>query len=437
MENAIASLPIQLLGVQSGVDLSHSAEHANSGYPIEFKGFITKEAGQNFRQVEKIPTAEEPSLVALPPIDPNNLLVNSRVNSSTVLPGTANTALSGGIALPPGGRFLPQYRVAMQNAEFSNSPGSKAVKPLVEEALPRVAAQTRAQTQHITAAPDAATPEFTTAIPDHTGRAQVPIETVELKQQSLPVQQATIEFESATPAPGFEASRLLGEKVNSQSKKDKLSHYTDVSNIQKSVSAENAPAYSAKAAIPSVVEPLSVLASHAFTAGPMLLSQSNPLALAASNIDTQSTAYGDIGLSKEGIEEPLARQVSLLLVRGQQQARLMLNPPELGGVDVKLELQEGDVKLNLLTQTPAARELLEAALPRLREVMSESGMNLLEANVSERDSSQLKDTEQHGENEKLVNEKNSGDESLASTKSSDSGQKYNMNISSALVDVFA
>ena len=72
-----------------------------------------------------------------------------------------------------------------------------------------------------------------------------------------------------------------------------------------------------------------------------------------------------------------------MIERGQQQAKLTLNPPELGTVNVQIEINQNEVKINLITQTSAARESLDAALPCLRELITEQGMNLTHADVSQ------------------------------------------------------
>lgn len=91
-----------------------------------------------------------------------------------------------------------------------------------------------------------------------------------------------------------------------------------------------------------------------------------------------------IDIQQKDYDFQLARSMVWLLDKGQQQARLTLNPPELGTVNVQLELQaNSEVRLNLLTHSVVAKEALDAAMPRLRELMLEQGMNLVQAEVSQ------------------------------------------------------
>ncbi len=72
---------------------------------------------------------------------------------------------------------------------------------------------------------------------------------------------------------------------------------------------------------------------------------------------------------------------------GSQHATLRLNPPHLGSVEVRLTVspQDGQASVSFHVQHPDAREAIQAALPRLREMMAEAGIQLTDAQVSHRE----------------------------------------------------
>ncbi|MCG8324500.1 MAG: flagellar hook-length control protein FliK [Thiotrichales bacterium] len=73
----------------------------------------------------------------------------------------------------------------------------------------------------------------------------------------------------------------------------------------------------------------------------------------------------------------------LLMVKERiQVARLNLNPPELGPVEVRLSIQNDHTNIQFITQHGVVRDVIEDAFPRLREMMSASGLNLGDVNVS-------------------------------------------------------
>ena len=69
--------------------------------------------------------------------------------------------------------------------------------------------------------------------------------------------------------------------------------------------------------------------------------------------------------------------------RGVQSAELRLSPAELGPLQVQLAVDERGVSVTINATHAATREALEGAIPRLREMLSEQGMNLNGATVSD------------------------------------------------------
>jgi flagellar hook-length control protein FliK len=76
-----------------------------------------------------------------------------------------------------------------------------------------------------------------------------------------------------------------------------------------------------------------------------------------------------------------------------QLAELNLNPPDLGPLQVVLSVNNDQASAAFVSQNPEVRQALEAALPRLKEMMAESGINLGNATVSDQGSRQQSDFE--------------------------------------------
>lgn len=74
----------------------------------------------------------------------------------------------------------------------------------------------------------------------------------------------------------------------------------------------------------------------------------------------------------------------VLMMRGEQQlARLVLNPEHLGALEVQIKVKDEQAQVWLQAQSPQAREALENALPRLREMLAEQGLDLARDHGSE------------------------------------------------------
>lgn len=66
----------------------------------------------------------------------------------------------------------------------------------------------------------------------------------------------------------------------------------------------------------------------------------------------------------------------------QQSASLTLNPPNLGPLQIVVSVSNDQATANFFAAQPEVRQALESAFPRLREMMSEAGIQLGQATVS-------------------------------------------------------
>lgn len=71
-----------------------------------------------------------------------------------------------------------------------------------------------------------------------------------------------------------------------------------------------------------------------------------------------------------------------------QSASISLNPPDLGPLQVVLNVTNDQANATFIAAQPEVRLAIEAALPKLREMMSDAGIQLGQANVSADTSSQ-------------------------------------------------
>ena len=94
--------------------------------------------------------------------------------------------------------------------------------------------------------------------------------------------------------------------------------------------------------------------------------------------------------------QELGDKVVWLASRNNQVAELSLNPPQLGSVEVRLTLSGGEAGAQFFAASPVAREAIESALPRLRELMAQAGINLGEAQVRDQALSQGRNGDQSG-----------------------------------------
>lgn len=81
-------------------------------------------------------------------------------------------------------------------------------------------------------------------------------------------------------------------------------------------------------------------------------------------------------------DQQLGQKVVWMAAGGDQSATLTLNPPDLGPLQVVLTVTNDQADAAFMSAQPEVRQALEAALPRLREMMSEAGIAFGSATVT-------------------------------------------------------
>lgn len=100
-----------------------------------------------------------------------------------------------------------------------------------------------------------------------------------------------------------------------------------------------------------------------------------------------------------GWAEEVGSRVAWIAGQGQSHhAELVLNPPQMGRIEVNLTLNGDQATASFASSNPVVREALEAALPRLREVLADAGIQLGQAQVGAEHARQQAQQEKHGGN---------------------------------------
>ncbi len=119
-----------------------------------------------------------------------------------------------------------------------------------------------------------------------------------------------------------------------------------------------------------------------------------------------------------------------------QTASLSLNPPELGPIKIVLQISDAQAYASFSSAQPEVRQAIESALPKLREMLGESGLQLAQADINSGNPQQQDDAAfQHLQNSRqasIARSANLSDIDNISTSTSDS-----TTAGRALVDIFA
>ncbi|MBM5572822.1 MULTISPECIES: flagellar hook-length control protein FliK [Deefgea] len=87
-----------------------------------------------------------------------------------------------------------------------------------------------------------------------------------------------------------------------------------------------------------------------------------------------------VGESRWG--DAVAQRVGLMLGRQEQKIEMQLNPPNLGPMEVRLNLAQDQASVVFSSQNAAVREALAAAMPKLTTLLADQGFTLTNVQVA-------------------------------------------------------
>lgn len=141
---------------------------------------------------------------------------------------------------------------------------------------------------------------------------------------------------------------------------------------------------------PRNAHPVSLVAAHDGSGEPLIhgpgagLSRTDPSML---------KIHSTVPVGQRAWADDIANRVIWLSNRHESRAELVLSPPALGKLNISLQQNGDQLTAYFVAASQTAREVLEQALPKLREALQQAGVTLGEANVG--DSSEQNAQRQH------------------------------------------
>ena len=120
--------------------------------------------------------------------------------------------------------------------------------------------------------------------------------------------------------------------------------------------------------------------------------EASPASLALLQTGSQSTQRAADPVQTMNLSQPvgserwnteLGQTVNLLIKGDQTRASLQVTPPEMGPIEIKINLSGDQASISFTVQQSDTRQALENALPRLREMLAESGISLGQSQVNQ------------------------------------------------------
>ncbi|WP_286265422.1 flagellar hook-length control protein FliK [Thalassotalea atypica] len=98
-------------------------------------------------------------------------------------------------------------------------------------------------------------------------------------------------------------------------------------------------------------------------------------------------ATDTIAIYKKEFANEVKEKVMVMINQKLQQVDIQLDPPELGNMHVRVNLQNEQASVSFMVQNQQAKEALEQHMNKLREMLSESGVDVGDANIEHRNAS--------------------------------------------------
>ncbi|MDP1607446.1 MAG: flagellar hook-length control protein FliK [Rhodocyclaceae bacterium] len=99
-----------------------------------------------------------------------------------------------------------------------------------------------------------------------------------------------------------------------------------------------------------------------------------------------------------GWGQELGNRITWMASRMESRADLILTPPHMGRIEVSLTVSGDQASAIFTSANPVVREALEAAMPRLREMLADAGIQLGQAQVGAENARQSAQQEKNGDN---------------------------------------
>jgi flagellar hook-length control protein FliK len=157
--------------------------------------------------------------------------------------------------------------------------------------------------------------------------------------------------------------------------------------------------------------------NEAATPAPAMLTNAVANAPLAAPAPAGASLHVPVSFGQAAWGQAMGQQVVWAVSQQMTSADLHLSPPELGPVSVRIKLEADQASISFAAAHGTVREAIEAALPRLRDMLATQGIALTDANVTSQEQFQQAARERGtGSNSDRAGGEQGGDEAVAETR---------------------
>jgi flagellar hook-length control protein FliK len=150
----------------------------------------------------------------------------------------------------------------------------------------------------------------------------------------------------------------------------------------------------------------SLLAARAVAAAESPVQSFNPLLTESAALTSAARIAVPVG--EAGWARAVGEQVAWHVSQNIQSASLRLNPQHLGPMEMQVQMDGDKATLAFTSHHALVRDALESALPRLREMFAEGGLEIVDVNVSQKNASERDEQQANGTGKQSGSEDEAG-----------------------------
>ncbi len=187
----------------------------------------------------------------------------------------------------------------------------------------------------------------------------------------------------------------------------------NIENLLSSLTASNSQS-TAQNSVNQTINPIltqitSLITSSGAVTQPLINPVVDSVSLQPSN-PAQTQVAAPLGSPQ--FSDELGQKIRWLVGQNFNAAQIRLNPAELGPVDVRVNVSGDQVSVAFNSQFGVVRDAIESALPKLRELLENQGLNLANADISNGEN-----TAQQSDRDNLANTASSTNETIVDNSS--------------------
>lgn len=129
----------------------------------------------------------------------------------------------------------------------------------------------------------------------------------------------------------------------------------------------------------------------------------------------KNLAQMELNFSNQNWSQSVAEKAANMVAQKITTADIQLDPPELGQLHIRVQVNHDQATVNFVAATPQVRDALDSSLMRLKEMLQEQGLDLVDSNVSDQSAGEGSNADKQEEQQQgYLGSSYSEDEALAS-----------------------